>query len=212
LDPNTFNQGAIGLCTAAAFFHHFVQRKPDKFRQFVNSLFGVGTGYLGELKVNPGSDLREVDYSALAAKHAGFPPMTEWMSMCALRDSENWFFDFDGSPEDEDMETSTKELASWYEDTKIWSSVTLELDTDPAAIKAVKKTPKNAVAMWMRLPLIGDNRSGTHMITIESPITINEAQDKVTFDYWTWGQPVKTCATTWTILKANFLGAITATE
>jgi hypothetical protein len=212
LNANDFNQGAIGLCTGAAFFHHFVQRKPDTFRQFVNSLFGFGTGYLGQLKVNPGSDLRQVDYAALAAKFPGFPPPTEWMSMCALRDSENWFFDFDGSPDDSDMETSTKELAGWYEDTEIWSSVKLELDTTPAAIKGVKKTPTNQVAMWIKLPLIGDNRQGTHMICIESPIVINEAQDKVTFDYWTWAQPVKTCTTTWTNLKANFLGAITATQ
>jgi hypothetical protein len=30
------------------------------------------------------------------------------------------------------------------------------------------------------------------MITLESPMQIDEAANKVTFDCWTWGQPVKT--------------------
>lgn len=210
-NPNLFSQGALGLCTAAAFFHHFVQRDPMKWRDYMNSMFSFGTGYLGKLKVTAGSDLREMDYPALAAKWGQFPPQGEWMAMCALRDSENWFFDFDGTPDDSsDMETPTKELAEWYQDSGLWSSVKLELGTSPAAIKAVKKTNTNQVAMWIEMPLIGDNRPGTHMITIESPIVIDEVADTVTFDYWTWAQPVKTLSTTWTILKANFLGAITA--
>ena len=49
------------------------------------------------------------------------------------------------------------------------------------------------------------------MITLEGPITIDEAADIATFNYWTWGQPVKTLATTFTTLKANYLGSITAT-
>jgi hypothetical protein len=49
------------------------------------------------------------------------------------------------------------------------------------------------------------------MITLESPITIDEVSDKVTFDYWTWGQPVKTMTTTVKAMKDNYLGVITAT-
>ncbi|GAA3545177.1 hypothetical protein AFL01nite_15820 [Aeromicrobium flavum] len=212
-DPNTFQQGALGLCTAAAFFHHLVQRDPMVWKNYINSLFGSGTGFLGKLKVHPGDDLRAADHTALAAKHTGFPPQGEWMAMCALRDSENWIFDFDGSPDDEaDMETSMKEMAGWYEDTELWSDVKVVSDTDAAAIKTVKKTASNQVAFWIRMPMIGDSRTSTHMITIESPIVIDEAADTATFDYWTWAQPVKTLSTTWTTVKNNFLGAIVVTK
>jgi hypothetical protein len=42
-------------------------------------------------------------------------------------------------------------------------------------------------------------------------MTIDEANDKVSFEYWSWASdPIKTMFTTWTALKANYLGAITA--
>ena len=55
-----------------------------------------------------------------------------------------------------------------------------------------------------------EKRDAAHMITLESPMTIDEANNKVTFDYWTWGQPIKTLTTTVDVLKANYYGAITA--
>ncbi|MNG31934.1 hypothetical protein D3C84_1178310 [compost metagenome] len=63
--------------------------------------------------------------------------------------------------------------------------------------------------LWIKTALLqpGD---GTHVITLEGPITVDEANDKVTFDYWTWAQPVKTMNTTLTSFKANYIGNITA--
>ena len=49
------------------------------------------------------------------------------------------------------------------------------------------------------------------MITLESPMTIDVANNKVTFDYWTWAQPVKTLATTVDALETNYKGSIVAT-
>jgi len=212
VNANLFDQGAVGLCTAAAFYHHVIQRNPDEFESFANALYGAGMGFLGKLKVTPGADLRNADYTVLAAKNSPMPPQADWMLMSALRDSENWIFDFEGSPNESfAMSTSAKELSGWYKSTGFYSSVTYSDDTSPAKIKAISKTANNHVALWVNAALLGVAGDSTHMITLEGPITINEATDKVTFDYWTWGQPVKTLATTFTSFKANYLGSITAT-
>ena len=138
------------------------------------------------------------------------PPQADWMLMSSIRDSSNWFFDFEGSPDEStSMKTSSGELSEWYAKTGFYSSVTYSGDTSLAKIKAISKTATNHIAIWIRIPLLQPGDS-THIITIEGPITIDEANDKVTFDYWSWGQPVRTLNTTLTALKANYLGVITA--
>ena len=209
-DANLFNQGSIGLCTAAAFFHHIIQRDPSAFKAFGTALYGAGIGFLGSLKVNPGSDLRNADYAALSAKFFGMPPQADWMLMSALRDSENWFFDFEGAPDESiAMETSAKEMSGWYEDTAFYNAVSYETDTSLAGIKAINKTAHNQIALWIKEALIQPG-NGTHMITVEGPIAIDEAKDTVSLAYWTWGHPVQPMNTTLTSFKANYLGAITA--
>lgn len=211
-DPAKFHQGGIGLCTAAAFFHHVLQIAPEEFRSFAKALYGAGLGFLGKLKVDPSYDLRNVDFAALSAKFPGaLPPQADWMVMSALRDSANWFFDYEGAPDESfAMSTSAKEMAGWYEDTGFYSSVAYSDDTSLAAIKGIKKTAGNHVALWIDVALLQSGSKATHMITLESAITIDEAADKAAFKYWTWGQPIQTLSTTCSRLKQNYLGVITA--
>jgi hypothetical protein len=209
-NANLFNQGALGLCTAAAFYHHVLQNHGPQFESFASELYGGGIGFLGKLKVAPGSDLRNADFAALALNTPNMPPQADWMVMSALRDSENWFFDFEGGvDETTSISTSAKELSDWYSDTGFYKSVSYDDDTTTAKIKAIKKTAKNHVALWIRASLITASKA-THMITVESPIVINEAADNVTFDYWTWGQPVKTLSTKFSTFAPAYLGSITA--
>lgn len=208
-DANLFNQGTIGLCTTACFYHHMIQRDAAKFESFANALYGGGIGYMGNLRVAPGTDLRNADYAALSAKYANMPPQADWMLMSSLRDSENWFFDYEGAPDESTaIETPTKELKGFYVSTGLYNNVVFHDGTSVADIKAISKTAKDHVVLWIRTALLGG--SGTHVITLEGPITVDEANDKVTFDYWTWAQPVKTMNTTLTSFKANYLGNITA--
>ncbi|BBH18671.1 hypothetical protein Back11_00160 [Paenibacillus baekrokdamisoli] len=210
-NANLFDQGKVGLCTAAAFYHHVIQKNATEFELFAKALYGGGIGFLGKLKVNPGSDLRNTDYSALAAEFPGMPRQAEWMLMSSVRDSENWFFDYEGAPDEStSIKTSAIELSEWYTKTGFYSGVTYSDDTSLAKIKAIQKTATNHIALYIRIPLLQPGTS-THIITLEGPITIDEPNDKVTFDYWTWGQPIRTLNTTLTALKANYLGVITAT-
>lgn len=213
MNANLFNQGKLGLCTAAAFFHHAIQRKPDDFSSFAKALYGGGMGFLGKLKVSAGSDLRDADYSALLAKYSNMPPEADWMVMSSLRDSENWLFDFEGSPEETfSMDTSTKELSGWYKDTGFYSAVDYSTDTSVAGVKAISKTATNHVALWIKAKLLGIDTKATHMITVESAITIDEANDSIKFSYWTWGHdPVDSGSFKLSDFLSNYKGVITAT-
>lgn len=210
-DPNLFNQGALGLCTAATFYHHIIQKNPDEFHKYGMALFDTGIGFLGNLKVAPDDDLRNTDYSALAKRFLLMPPQADWMLMSALRDSTNWFFDFEGGPDESvAMRTSLKELSEWYKDTGFYSSVDFSDERGLAKIKTIQKTANNHVALGIKMTLLG-MPGRAHMITLESPMTIDEANNKVTFDYWTWGKPVQTLKTTVDALKAHYLHVVTAT-
>ena len=210
-NPNLFNQGALGLCTSAAFFHHVLQRKGPQFQSFANARFGAGVGYVGELKVSPGSDLRNVDYAALLTKFPSLPPQADWMVMSALRDSANWFFDFEGAPDENSaMATSAKELSGWYESTGFYTGVSFSDSTGIPAVKAIKKTASNHIALWITADLVAPGSNTTHMITLETPFVINEVADSIIFDYWTWGQPIKPMETKLSAFVAAQLGTITA--
>lgn len=212
-NADLFNQGVIGLCTAAAFFHHIIQKEKEKFYSFSTALYEDGNASLGKLKIVASKTLRNTDYAALALKYQPMPPQADWMLMCALRDSENWFFDFDGSPDDsDDMKTPTKELSSWYEDTGFYSSVEYSDETSLEKIQMIQKTDKNQIALWIAAKLLGHpDTKATHMITLESPITIDKANNRITFNYWTWGQPVQKLEKTVEEFKAQYYGGITAT-
>ncbi|TQM63799.1 hypothetical protein FBY41_0152 [Humibacillus xanthopallidus] len=211
-DANKVDQGQVGLCTAAAFLHHAIQRNSGDFQKFAEALYGAGVGYLGELKVAPGSDLRATDFHALVQKYGPMPPQADWMVMSALRDSENWFFDYEGAPDETiAMSTSAKELSEWYEETGYYSSVRICDDRDDAEIGGLRRTTDNHLALWIRTSLLHPTYDGTHIITVESPVSVDPTANTASFDYWTWGQPIKTLITTYTALRSAYLGAITAT-
>ena len=137
-NANLFNQGPIGLCTAAAFYHHIIQNDPLQFYVFASGLLSQGFAFLGSLKVAPGDDLRNSDYDVLATRYANFPPQADWMLMSALRDSENWLFDFEGAPnENIAMLTSAREMSEWYTKTGFYQSVEYSTDTTLQDIRKI---------------------------------------------------------------------------
>jgi Uncharacterized conserved protein len=211
-NANEFDQGCVGLCTAAAFYHHITQKEPLQFQLFGQELYEDGFSYLGKLTVSPGNDLRNTDYNALKSKYPNLPPQADWMLMSSLRDSENWFYDFEGAPDEETaMSTSAKEMSNWYEKTGFYSKVEYNDDTSLDSIKAIEKKANNHIALWISVKLLGV-QGGTHMVTLESPIQIDEVNKKVNFTCWTWGEKnLRKVETTIDSLKDNYFGVIIAT-
>lgn len=123
-DPDKVNQGAIGVCGPAVFFNVWIEADPLAFVKYAVELYEKGRAKIGSLDVKAGADLRAQDYAKLRPKLNPDVPPADWMVMSALRDSENGFFDFEGTPqEDFSGGTSGGEVASWLRATGLFSRV-----------------------------------------------------------------------------------------
>jgi hypothetical protein len=217
-NPDMMDQGGFGLCTGAGFFHTIIQTNPDEFEKFANALYGGGIGFLGNLKVNPGSDLRNANYNEIMArldKKFSPPPQADWMIMSAIRDSENWILDFEGDfTETMAMETSLHELRDWFDQTGWYRN--LQYDDNPTLdeLRALPGGPPNAgnfVLLHIRVQLLAPDFSTAandkrgHIITLSSRIHIDEANNKASFEYWTWARAPRTLQTTVTSLRENVI-------
>ncbi len=218
-DADKIDQGALGVCGAAIFFNVWIEADPLAFTDFAISLYETGEGRIGSLEVEAGSDLRSQDYSVLRPKLTPDVPPADWMVMSALRDSENWIFDFEGTPaEDFSGGTSSREIASWLRATRLFSRV----DDDSAAIlgedldhaQALNPTNNRKVILFIDTNMITSARAkgkSKHFVSLRSKVT-QLPDGHVDFVYWTWGTPpehVKQPLTK-SRFESTYLGAITA--
>jgi hypothetical protein len=99
----------------------------------------------------------------------------------------------------------------WYFKTRLYKQVRLEWNTDLTYVKTnVLKTPSNHISMRIKIAMI-QSGTGKHVISLETPLVIDEANDSVTFDYWTWGNAnFDTANLTVAEFTDNYLGAIIA--
>ncbi|HEV7681135.1 MAG TPA: hypothetical protein VGO68_03360 [Pyrinomonadaceae bacterium] len=213
-NPNLIDQGALGLCGEAAFYHHVLQRRPILFGSMAKILFTDSWGFIGNLTIHPDPDLLNANYAAIVAAFPNetMPPQADWMVLSALRDTENEVLDFEGTPGENLAEGSNfQELFEWHLKSNLYTNVTMDENTDLAHVKtSVLKTANNHIALRIKVAMIQPG-SGNHIISLESPLVIDEVNNQVVFDYWTWGGlvtsplPMKLAD-----FSDNYLGAIIA--
>jgi hypothetical protein len=80
--------GDASLCGPAALLFNYASDRPGHYARFALDLYEKGKAEFGRLMIKPGKDVR--DYT---------PPWSvahvDWLTMASLRDSENWFLDYD---------------------------------------------------------------------------------------------------------------------
>jgi N-acetylmuramoyl-L-alanine amidase len=220
--PDACDQGALNLCGPAAFFHLWLQRDPVSVVAYAQSLFETGRGPIGTLTIEPGGDLKGQDYGALASAHAPFTPPADWMMLSALRDWENDFADFEGTPsEDVAGITTPAEIKKWMDATGIWRSVDDEgnwvFTKGLAHALALRPGGSTDIIVLINANIISSATGGrkksildsfpNHFIQLLSPIT--RSGSDVTFTYWTWGNAPATVTLNATTFDNNYYGSIT---
>ena len=107
-NPGMIRQGAASLCGPAAMMFNYASDWPVAYVRFAIDMYEKGKANLGRLLIKPGSDVR--DYT---------PPRSispvDWLTMASIRDSENWFLDFDDTGRISDMAgiTLPSEMEQW---------------------------------------------------------------------------------------------------
>jgi hypothetical protein len=104
--PGLLRQGSASLCGPAALLFGIISDNPILYARFATDMFVKGQAKLGRLLIKPGKDVREYTPS-------GIDPI-DWLTMASIRDSENWFFDYDTADKEFAGMTLPDELATWF--------------------------------------------------------------------------------------------------
>ena len=108
INPGLINQGLASLCGPSALLFSVAKHNPTEYVNFAIDLFENGKGKIGRLFIEPGHDCRH--YSP----PNGSISQVDWMTAAAVRDSENWFFDYDSVKDAFAGITLPGELAKWF--------------------------------------------------------------------------------------------------
>jgi hypothetical protein len=106
-EPWKIRQGESSLCGPAAFVSSVLIHDPVEYISFVTSLYLSGSATLRRLTVRAGADVRM--YAP-----ARRVPAADWIALASIRDSENWFFDYQAADNQFPGITLPRELASWF--------------------------------------------------------------------------------------------------
>ena len=107
-NPGAIHQKGSSLCGPAALLFDLATRDPVAYVTYVTSLYEKGVGRIREITVTPGSDLKEYD-------PRGKVESSDWIALASLRDSENYFFDYQDATDEFAGITLPGELADWFE-------------------------------------------------------------------------------------------------
>lgn len=106
--PSAIDQGTSSLCGPASLLFDVATRDPETYVQYVISLYESGVARIGQIEVRPGTDLKAFDPGRNVEA-------SDWIALASLRDSENWFFDYQEDSDALAGITLPGELERWFE-------------------------------------------------------------------------------------------------
>lgn len=217
-NPDEIKQGSLGLCGSAAFLRIWAQRDRWAVVHFAIELYEKGYATISDdtidrYEVRPCTDLLNTEYHKIIWPYNDPCPPAEWMIMSALRDTENGFFDYEGTPDEQfSCITMPGAVAKWLKATAIYRDVSDETPNIPISLGGIKydidhaKRLKPSVSRdvimfinaWMiektspktiqkKLEKLATDIFPTHYIGLCSPVTITP-DGKVSFSYFSWGK------------------------
>jgi hypothetical protein len=106
-NPGLVSQDKGSLCGPAALLFGVLSDAPIAFARYGIDLFEKGKAKIYKLEIEPSKDCRNYRPPASMAH-------VDWLTMASLRDSENYFLDYDTVAKEFAGITLPKELARWF--------------------------------------------------------------------------------------------------
>ena len=106
--PTLISQEQSSLCGPSALVLSVATTNPIAYVRYVIDLFERGESKIQQLHVKAGADLRAYDPT-------GKIQPADWIAIASLRDSENYFFDYQSVDNEFAGITLPGELAAWFE-------------------------------------------------------------------------------------------------
>lgn len=106
--PGKIDQGSSSLCAPAALLYSVAKTNPEQYSTFAIELFEKGRSSIQKLVIEPSSDLKLYSLSGSAVDPA------DWITLASIRDSNNWFFDYQSENDQAAGITLPGALEKWF--------------------------------------------------------------------------------------------------
>jgi hypothetical protein len=187
--PSLINQAASSLCGPSALLLNLATRDPLAYVKFVIALYERGEAHVGQLQVKPGKDLRSYD-------PRGKIEAADWIGLASLRDSENWFFDYQSVDDEFPGITLPSHLEGWFKKigfSKVVNETNLVFGKAESSIREADRLYHDDywVCLFINANLLSgaDQGAGSttpdHWVVLQSKVDI--AAGVISFDVYTWG-------------------------
>ena len=189
-NPDKIDQNRTSLCGASSLFHELATDDPEKYAQTAIDLFEKGQASISNLTLKPSADLMnyKLDDKDIA--------QGDWILAASLRDSGNWFMDYQGTGNDAAAITIPSTMAKWfkaagYKDVRNETNLLLCKDWDNAQEASELKKHGYHVCLFINADLLENPTQASvipdHWIVLLSTI------DKVNVDCckltcFSWGE------------------------
>lgn len=197
-DPYRIQQGSAGLCGPASLLFALAKDNPVAYARAGVELFETGIATIGKLRVKPDHELRSYRLPATAGIH-----VADWILIASIRDSQNYFFDYQAEHDMASGMTLPSTMVTWFE--KAGYKVTAEecnlvFTQDEACIRragaAVTKGQK--VSLFINSQMLHtseqhkESRIPTHWVVLTTPVSFTvvptDASFLISFAVFTWGR------------------------
>ena len=155
-DPGLICQGTSSLCGPAALLFNYASQRPAEYVRFVTLLYELGAASLGNLTAKPGSDLRNYGATSASKKIGNRtvlidPEPVDWIALASIRDSENWFFDYQSVKDKVAGITMPGTLEDWFKKAgfkKVRNVTNVYFTKDEATAKRAVRSGEKKGTMW----------------------------------------------------------------
>jgi hypothetical protein len=205
-DPDKIDQGSTSLCGPADFVRDIATDRPVEYAQAAIDLFKTGRGHIGRLQIKAGVFLRTHVVPATAGIH-----QADWIVLASIRDSDNWFFDYQSETDDAAAITMPHSKEKWLKQAGYSEVIN---DTNVAFIKDLACATRASglfssgykVALFINANMLYADKMNNpsltpdHWVALASPMriksinlarpgTLNEDPTSyVTFSCYSWGK------------------------
>lgn len=144
-NPFLVDQGRAGVCAPASLVFQLAQASPAEYARAVIDLYERGQAQVSKWSLVPDKDLRYAVRPASIAE-------VDWIILASIRDSENWFFDFNSI--DDRGGTPLGEYAQWlrkagFQDVRRNQILTNLFNKESVLRESLDLYQKNYQMTWM---------------------------------------------------------------
>jgi hypothetical protein len=202
-NPDLIKQGKTSLCGPADFIRDIADDKPVVYAQAAIDLYKFGIAKIGTIMIFPGDDLKK--YALPASANIDH---SDWIVLASLRDTDNWWFDYQSDSDGAAAITMPHSKAKWLTDAG-YSDVINETNILKCMDLANAKRASDLflkgykVALFVNANILDSPRSPSfvpnHWIALTSPILIKsfnlthpgalnvDPNSSISLEVYTWG-------------------------